>query len=378
MNAARFAASLSVLALGIALAAEPALAQEPGLAGRSDVVLQDGFETDDWYTAWGLSSAPRNTSVVRGDAFRGDAVVRIDVPAGDHYGTSWGYDFADRGHGDVDEAYFRYALRLGPTWTTEGGGGGKLPGFGATYDTAGWGGRPANGTNGWSSRGLFWQPESGRATGATRVGYYVYHADMTGTYGDNWFWSGDALAPNDALEVNRWYQIEAYVRNNTPGDNDGILRAWVDGEQVFERTDVRFRDVERLHLERVWMDVYYGGSWSAPRDMYLEIDNVVIAWSYIGPVSDTAPGSDAGVPGSDAGVSPGSDGGPSTRTDAGASPGADGGSATRDAGPGSGPGADSTTMDGGCACATSGGGHAPLLPALALLTLLLSRRKRRS
>ena len=241
------------LALALALTTTLSVrAQEPGLEGRSDVVLQDGFEVVDWYTTWGRADAPNNTEVVSdGSALSGSSHLRVQVPAGGHYGTSFGFDFADQGMAEPDEVYFRYAIRLGPSWTTEGGGGGKLPGFGGTYGVAGWGGRPVNGSDGWSARGLFWQPDSGRAGGATRIGYYVYHADMTGTYGDNWYWSGGPLGTNDALERGRWYQLEMHVVMNTPGSNDGVLEGWVDGQKVFERRDVRFRDVDTLHVERV-------------------------------------------------------------------------------------------------------------------------------
>jgi len=34
---------------------------------------------------------------------------------------------------------------------------------------------------------------------------------------------------------------------------------------------------------------YYGGSWTAPRDVSIEIDNVVIAENYIGPYDDSPP-----------------------------------------------------------------------------------------
>ena len=350
-------ASLVVATL-LAAVAVPAAAQEPGLEGRTDIVLQDGFEGATWYEAWGRSEAPRNTEIVSGDAFRGDSVLRVHVPEGEHYGTSFGYGFEDMEGSEPDEAYFRYAIRLGPTWTTEGGGGGKLPGFGGTYGTAGWGGRPPDGTNGWSSRGLFWQPESGRATGATRVGYYVYHADMTGTYGDNWYWSGGSLGDGGVLEVGRWYQLETYVRMNTPGENDGVLRAWADGTMVFERTDVRFRDVESLRVEQVWFDIYYGGSWSAPADMYIDFDNAVIAWGYIGPVED-APPADAGAGDPDAGSATG-----------------DSGTPTADAGGGD-PG--SATVDGGCGCRV-GSRSAPargLAAVLAVLLLAVRRLRRR-
>jgi len=350
-----------VVSVGVCLlwSAQAASAQEPGLAGRTDIVLQDGFEAADWYTAWGMSSAPMNTSIETDAPLRGSSHLRVAVAAGDNYGTSFGFNFADMGMAEPDEVYFRYAIRLGPTWTTEGGGGGKLPGFGGTYDTAGWGGRPSDGTNGWSSRGLFWQPETGRASGATRVGYYVYHADMTGTYGDNWYWAGGSIGAGGTLERGRWYQVECYVHNNTPGANDGVLRAWMDGDMVFERSDVRFRDVERLHVERVWFDIYYGGTWTAPADMVLDFDNAVIAWGYIGPVADAPP------PPTDAGTGP---------TDGGGSPmdaaQADGGPAV-DAGEGA-------DIEGGCGCRVPRGkdrGSAGWL-ALAWAAMLGRRRGR--
>lgn len=248
-----------------------------GSPGRT--VFEDDFESASWYRGWGRGSSPDNTAIISdGTALRGDSFLRVSVPEGEHYGTSFGYDFGRMAGEEPDEVYFRYAVRFGPTWTTEGGGGGKLPGFGGTHDTAGWGGRPADGTNGWSARGLFWQPESGasRSDGGTRVGFYAYHADMTGTWGSNWYWSGGPL-DGGAMRRNRWYRVEMYIRNNTPGVNDGALRAWVDGSVVFEKTDIRFRDVERLHVEKVWFDIYYGGDWVPPADMRVDFDDVSIA-----------------------------------------------------------------------------------------------------
>jgi hypothetical protein len=253
------------------------------LDDRNDIVMHDSFEADDWYLGWNLSSVPMNTSIIQdGTAKVGNGFLRMSIAEGAHYGSSFGYTFADAGLDEPDEVYFRYAIRLGPTWTTENGGGGKLPGFGGTYGVAGWGGKPSDGSNGWSARGLFWPPSQGQADGDTRIGYYCYHADMSGTYGDNWYWSGGNIGDEGVIKRNIWYQIEVYVKNNTPGVNDGILRAWVDGDQVFEKTDIRFRDITDLHVEKVWFDFYYGGTWTAPADMYLDFDDVVIAWNYIG------------------------------------------------------------------------------------------------
>jgi hypothetical protein len=83
---------------------------------------------------------------------------------------------------------------------------------------------------------------------------------------------------------------------NTPGQNDGVLRAWIDGRLAYERTDWRWRDVDSLKIERIWMNVYHGGTVPAPQDVHLYIDNVVIARQYIGPMS-LAPVSLVGRPG---------------------------------------------------------------------------------
>ena len=68
---------------------------------------------------------------------------------------------------------------------------------------------------------------------------------------------------------------------NTPGDNNGILRGWVDGQLAFEKTDIRMRDVESLEIEAVWLNVYLGGTWKAKSDRHLYIDEVVIAVLFI-------------------------------------------------------------------------------------------------
>ena len=114
------------------------------------------------------------------------------------------------------------------------------------------------------------------------LGHYVYHADMEGIYGDVDLWQNDHRG---YLEKNRWYCIEQYLQMNTSGQNDGILRAWVDGRLAYERTDWRWRDVDTLKIARIWMNVYHGGSATPDQDVHLYIDNIVIAKQYIGPMS---------------------------------------------------------------------------------------------
>jgi hypothetical protein len=100
-------------------------------------------------------------------------------------------------------------------------------------------------------------------------------------YGSYWVEERDRLG---FLENNRWYCIEQYVKLNTPGRSDGVLRGWVDGQLAFEKTDLRFRAVDRLKIEAVWINVYLGGTCAAEQDHHLSLDEIVISKQPIGPL----------------------------------------------------------------------------------------------
>ncbi len=254
---------------------------DPRTPSGGDVLFSCDFESDAWYREWGMSRSDERTTVVVADParkfepHRGKA-LRVKVERGGHYGTSIQFRFNRQLGAEPEEIYFRYCLRFADDWDPARGG--KLPGIAGTYGRAGWGGRPSDGQNGWSARGLF----RGQKQGKTPIGFYCYHAEMKGRYGSDWLWDNDRLG---YLENNRWYSIEQYARMNTPGQGDGILRGWVDGQLAFEKTDVRMRDSDRLKIESVWLNVYLGGTWTSNSDHHLYIDDVVIARRYIGPAS---------------------------------------------------------------------------------------------
>lgn len=251
---------------------------EPALAGRKDVLLFCGFETDDWWRAWGMQKPPDNTSLVDGEgAFKGRS-LKVTVRRDEHMGTSFAYKFRQQTGAEPEEIYFRYYLKFDPSWRNATSGG-KLPGISGTYGRAGWGGRRVNGSDGWSARGLF---DTRPGASFTTVGFYCYHADMKGIYGEHW-----AFKPS--LQHGRWYSVEQYCKLNAPADaagkgrNDGILRGWIDGELAFEKTDIRFRDLNTLRIEEIWMNVYHGGATPVPGDdIHLYLDNIVIARAPIG------------------------------------------------------------------------------------------------
>ena len=247
-----------------------------GLSSAADLPFECDFESANWFESWGLRAATRNTASVDRDPARKFAphrgkALRIKLEKGGHYGTSLEYRFKKTIGSEPEEVYFRYYLRLGGDWNPQAGG--KFPGFAGTYGRAGWGGRRVNGRDGWSARGLF----GARKDGKTPTGFYCYHADMRGRYGANWWW-------DTGLENNRWYCVEQYCKMNAPGKNDGVLRAWIDGKRVFDKTDVRMRDSDKLKIEFIWFNLYHGGSKAAKEDHHLYIDDVVISRQPIGPV----------------------------------------------------------------------------------------------
>lgn len=259
-------------------------AQYPGDRGiQSDpaVIYFGTFESDSWYLDWGTSTKPANADVVHTDASRlfvpleGKA-LRIRIEQGSNAGIGATFQFMRHIGEEPDDIYFRYYLRFADDWHPLIDGG-KLPGPAGTYDRAGWGGRRSDGTNGWSARGHF----GIQASRLTPIGFYVYHADQPTQYGDIWVWDKRNLGH---LLNNRWYCVEHHVKLNTPTRRDGVLRAWIDGQLAFAKADVRFRDLETLKIETIWLNVYHGGTAVAASDHHLYIDNVVIARSYIGPM----------------------------------------------------------------------------------------------
>jgi hypothetical protein len=257
--------------------------QTPSDVGRQrhdQVLFRCDFETDTWFKQWGERKSPSRVTVVDADSehcfepLAGKA-LRVRIDKGGHYGVSLAYRFRRQLGYEPEEIYFRYYLRFADDWDPKRGG--KLPGIAGTYGRAGWGGRPVHGDDGWSARGLFEGQENGR----TPIGFYCYHMEMRGRYGSGWRWDRE---DRGLLENNRWYCIEQYVKLNTPGAGDGILRGWVDGGLAFEKNQLRFRSVDTLKIETVWINFYLGGTWVSESEHHAFIDEVVISTAPIGPL----------------------------------------------------------------------------------------------
>ncbi|KON82473.2 hypothetical protein PA01_11630 [Azoarcus sp. PA01] len=275
--------------------ADAAETVEEGLAARyprdgniakdRDVIFATSFETPDWKNGWKPLSGKAAFETVREDAGNrfeplDGAALKTTLREGENTALNLSYPLGQNGGNEPEELYFRYYLRFGDDWSPDVDGG-KLPGIAGTYGKGGWGMRRADGTNGWSARGAFSRMTVAPGGGTvTPIGSYVYHADMKGDSGNHWGWN---LGPTGLLRNNKWYAVEQYVRLNTPGERNGVFRAWIDGQLAYERDGLRFRDLDGIRIESVWLNVYHGGRAKSPRDMSLYIDNLVIAKRYVGP-----------------------------------------------------------------------------------------------
>lgn len=331
------------------------------IASHGDVIFFEDFEAEGWEEHWTAAYGTFDTidedAALELEPLSGRA-LRVLMPGGSNDSLSLEYGFADKTGSEPSEIYFRYYLRLASDWnqTVDGG---KMPGIAGTYGVAGWGGRPSDGTNGWSSRGSYSLtiPEGNPLAGFTPLGNYVYHADMEGQYGDIFIWnqSWGVEGFGGLLPRNHWYCVEQYLSMNTLSVNDGVLRTWIDGRLAYEKTDVRFRDVATLLIEEIWLNIYHGGTAVSPYDQHLFIDNVVVAARYVGPM------------------------GPVEITDAG--PGWDDGGdppPQPDSGTGEPPGNDDAEPidDSGCGCSLPGRPSRPALLGILLLPVVLRSRRR--
>lgn len=88
---------------------------------------------------------------------------------------------------------------------------------------------------------------------------------------------GASLAPGAwTFAKGRWVVVEQEVRLNTPGQADGMLAIWIDGELRTELKDVAFRAHGQTRIEGVLADVHYGAP--APAETTIKLTNFNLRW----------------------------------------------------------------------------------------------------
>ncbi len=267
-------AGLLVLATPALVAPVAGRAQEPTTTTTTTVPPPtlphfEQFETEEWHDDWidWRYADGQNTTIVRGYQANG---LEVNIPPNQRRGAGPFWKLPD----DVDEAWFRYRIRLDDFLPVTSG---KLPGFAGMPNFTARGCNPSTEAYpGWSTRMLFSPAGDGDLdSDQIQIGYYTYHLDQAGTCGDFMVWDNDGVLGQD-----NWYCIEGRVRLNTPGEADGLLQGWVDNELAFSEEGLRFRrDTEEwLDVRTFWLNVYFGGA-TIPndRDLTLRLDDLVVS-----------------------------------------------------------------------------------------------------
>ena len=93
---------------------------------------------------------------------------------------------------------------------------------------------------------------------------------------------GDPSKPPLYLYRGGWNTIELHYKMNTPGQSNGVFRAWLNGELGVDLRDVQYRTAAHpgLSINELIFDTYYGGPTSNTTDQRWYFDEVSIRSSF--------------------------------------------------------------------------------------------------
>jgi hypothetical protein len=213
------------------------------------------------------------------------------IPTGEHWGSTGHWNTKTHLGSEPEEMWLRYWLKFPTGFRVDPPYRGKLPGFGGLYTYNCLGNRPStSGAPCWSARMSF-SPiyaSDGLPTipydpnGVTRVSWYAYllNSSGIGQDGRNLQWNANL----STLKHGKWYCIEARVKMNGLGQQNGILEAYVDGSQAYKATNLIFRrsSEAQLKVKSLWFDVYYGGDGTSPKTNSIYFDSMAAGPTRIG------------------------------------------------------------------------------------------------
>lgn len=222
------------------------------------------YQSQDFYRDWVNPDAILRNTTVDIIQENSNKFMRGYYPAGSLSPHQGGYLWESDISGQQNEIYFSYDIRFKPgfQWVI----GGKIPGVAGGYSPAGI--IPAF-NDGFTVR-LMWGAD----------GYllmYVYHHDQTIIWGSSWKWS------DFRFQTGKWYNLTIRIVTNTvgttKGDNNAILEGFIDGKLMFQKSDLRFRNVNTIYPDRILIESFFGGNtddYRAQADEYIDIDNYVL------------------------------------------------------------------------------------------------------
>lgn len=271
-----------------------------GIEDDPDVIFADDFESygdaSELWNRWDntFQAAQTRIATESGNVYAGKQAVEFTLPQQAQELSNAVQKVLTT---ELDALHLRWYSRFDPdndiTGSSHNGGGISAHYFVGNMATPG---VPADGTNKFLTEFEHWRGDAAtKSPGAMNV--YVYHPEQRDNYGDHFFPTG-LVMPNTSLpfdfgpdfvpqpdiipDLDRWYCYEIMVKANTPGERDGRITLWLDGQQIADFGNLRFRDIASLKIDRFNLSFHAGANLGPETRKYY--DNVVAAKSYIGPM----------------------------------------------------------------------------------------------
>jgi hypothetical protein len=269
-----------------------------GIGSDSAVLYADNFESysstsPNWLATGHWNNKYGNVTITTTNPFAGNQSVQMRVPANSSQVSD---GLAKSITPNQDTLFVRFYEKFMSGYSASGS---IHNGVSVTSHYTG-PGTPANGTNFFES-----DVENSCDLGGAQPCYtnsYNYYVGQRDNYGDHWYPNGTIL-PNSSLAYNwgpyfiprpqfvpnenQWYSYELMVHANTPGLSDGRVAVWVNGNLIADWQNIVFRNVNTLQIDLATLQFYLGSNPNAT-DETIWFDNVVMATSYIGPMSTTS------------------------------------------------------------------------------------------
>lgn len=190
-----------------------------------------------------------------------DRCLKVKYPVNTHDSKANGAQWKTNLDGVYNELYMSYYVKFGENFGLDKIG--KLPGFGGGVEY-----NDPNSDTEWSGR-LMWR-EGGR------LQFYLKQP-LSSLKQFDWPRTFES-------ERNQWYHIELHYRMNTPGINDGLMEAWLDGKFISRYTDITFRDNNNVGITEMLFSTFFGGNdaHEPTQDNYAYFDDFKVSESRIG------------------------------------------------------------------------------------------------
>lgn len=270
----------------------------PFSLAQSPIIYANGFDSiplgpvsdDDVKAAWQsrYAKGPDEGRVtIISDSRTGNA-VRIQYPDGGNQssrsGATWETDLNYSG----EDLYMSYWVKFDDDFQFVKGG--KLPGLGGSTEFP-------YGDFEFTTR-LMWREDG-------KLEFYVHGYNVNNSQGAEpyrIFW--DDAGYHARVNKGQWHHIEIRQKLNTPGQRDGRLQGWLDGELVCDNTDnsgTRGSGETDTRINHLYFSTFFGGSsapasqWQPKADVYATFDDFTVSTSRIGVdgfPGDTSGGSD--------------------------------------------------------------------------------------